>query len=118
VSNFGSTSDSASVRRRIAWLAAAVLVLGVAGWLTYRAVAESRRDEEQQQRDAWGLRYGRYSEAVWELDDIGDAGDEATRDRCRHAIKMLELLEPDLYSAVRYNRRAPAWLSTSPAEKK
>jgi len=53
-----------------------------------------------------------------DLDAIGDAGDETTRARCRHAIELLGLLEPGWYQTYRSVRPAPEWLPKLPTDKR
>ena len=55
----------------------------------------------------------RYWDVVEDLLQIGDAGDESTRERCRHALKMLELVEPGWYETWMFGppRKERMWMS-------
>jgi len=109
--------DNAKVRRWIASLIVLAIVIGAAGWFAYRMISESRREVARQQQDERMLRMLRYQDALREIDQIGDDGDEATRNRCRKAIELLALLEPDWYSTYRVVHPAPEWLSRPPTAK-
>ena len=113
-------SSNDKIRRWLGWSVVLLLVIGTTGWFGYRAIAESRREESRQLADAENLRRARYWEAVDELLLIGDAGDEVTQKRCRHALKMLELLEPGWYSTWMLGppRKERAWMSEPLADKR
>jgi len=98
--------------------AALVVAAVVAGWFGYRGISEVRRQEAERRQDAENLRMLRYHDVLRDLDAIGDAGDEMTRARCRHAIELLGLLEPGWYQTYRSVRPAPEWLPKLPADKR
>jgi hypothetical protein len=106
-----------AMRRRLVWAAVLLLVVGVTGWFVYRAVAESRREEARQREDAERLRMIRYRDVIGDLEMIGDAGDEATRTHCRHALQLLEAMESYHYRSYRADHPAPDWLNEPSAEK-
>jgi hypothetical protein len=110
-------SANEAMRRRLVWAAVLFLVVGVAGWFVYHAIAESRREEVRQREDAERVRMLRYREVLDDLHMIGEAGDEATRARCRHATELLAVMEPDWYRAYRRDRPAPGWLAEPQADK-
>jgi hypothetical protein len=99
------------MRRRLIWVAVLLLVVGVAGWFGYDAVAKARRESASQREDAERLRVLRYEDVLRDLDTIGDGGDETARTRCRHAIELLAAMEPDLYRDYRRRHPAPDWLA-------
>jgi hypothetical protein len=107
-------SANETMRRRVVWAAALLLVVGLAGWFGYQAVAGRRAEEARQREEAESLRRLRFHDVFRYMDAIGDAGDAATRAHCREVIQRLAAVEPDSYRMYRGMHPAPAWLSDGP----
>ena len=107
-------SANETMRRRVVWAAVLLLVVGLAGWFGYQAVAARRAEEARQREEAENLRKVRFHDVFMYVDAIGDAGDATTRAHCREVLLRLAAMEPDWYRMYRSLHPASAWLADGP----
>jgi len=87
-----------------------VVIVALVSWIGYREIKIARTTNEAIKTEAENLKLARYMDALRNLEMASEAGDDKVKEHCRHAIKMLELLEPDCHRSSQRMRKLQDWL--------